>query len=152
LIKTKEINYRGILKFRIPVNWVEEYDEEHGGSFYEDSLKSGTLRLKVISLKTFVDSSSLDATTILNEIIPKGSESTILPNKNAFKMFYEQTVDSGHEITIYYWSLVQYIKPNKVRLCNFSFTILTDRLGAKSIFKEIEFITEQIKSAEFTAY
>ena len=147
---TKEIDYRGILKFHIPSDWVEEYDDEHGGTFYEDSPLSGTLRLKLMALNTPKGSFFKDAPSILDDIITKGSASIQLPNDNALKMFFEQTVDSGHEITIYYWSLVQFLQPNRLRLSNFSYTVLTNRLGIESVRKEIDFITEQVKNAEYS--
>ena len=147
---TKVIDYRGVLKFNIPSDWVEEYDDEHGGTFYEDSPLSGTLRLKLMTLNTPKGSSFKDASSILNDIITKGSQSIQLPNDNAFKMFFEQTVDSGQEITIYYWALVQFLKPSRVRLSNFSYTVLTNRLSIESVREEIDFITEQVKNAEYT--
>ncbi|WP_431122270.1 hypothetical protein [Flagellimonas flava] len=146
----KEIDYRGILKFNIPFDWVEEYDDEHGGTFYEDSPLSATLRLKLMTLHTPKGSFFKDAKSILDNIIKKGSEAMLLPNDNALKMFFEQTVDSGHEITIYYWSLVQFLRPNHVRLSNFSYTVLTNRLGIETVRDEIEFITEQVKNAQYS--
>ena len=48
----KTIVYRGgVLKFRIPSSWKEEYSDMDGGTFYEDRPYSGTLRVKVITLK-----------------------------------------------------------------------------------------------------
>ena len=147
---TKEIDYRGILKFNIPSNWIEEYDDEHGGTFYEDSPLSGTLRLKLMTLNTPKDSFFKDASSILDDIVTKGPESILLPNHNALKMFVEQTVDSGHEITIHYWSLVQFLQPSRVRLSNFSYTVLTNRLGIESVRKEIDFITKEVENAEYS--
>ena len=146
----KEIDYRGVLKFKIPSSWVEEYDDKHGGTFYEDSPLSGTLRLQLMTLKTPKDSFFKDAKSILDDIIEKGPESILLPNDNALKMFFEQSVDSGHEITIYYWSLVQFLKPNQVRLGNFSYTVLTNRLGIEYVREEIDFLNKEIKNATFS--
>ncbi|WP_273566381.1 hypothetical protein [Maribacter halichondriae] len=146
---TKKIRYRGILTFEIPKNWIEEYDDEHGGSFYEDTPLSGTLRLKIMSLNAPSGENQLEVLDVLSGLNVKESKTISLPNKNAYKMFYEQTTDSGHEITIYYWSLAQLIKPKKARLANFSYTILTSRLNLESVNKEIEFITEQVENAHF---
>ncbi|MBK8594774.1 MAG: hypothetical protein IPN83_04160 [Holophagales bacterium] len=39
----KSITYRGgLVTFRIPRHWVEEYEEDGGGTFYEDRPDSGT--------------------------------------------------------------------------------------------------------------
>ncbi|MBL8085918.1 MAG: hypothetical protein JNN26_25045, partial [Candidatus Obscuribacter sp.] len=49
----KTIVYRGgIVKFQIPSHWKEEYEEEGGGTFYEDSADSGTLRLNVLTFES----------------------------------------------------------------------------------------------------
>jgi len=149
LRKTKQINYRGILEFQLPADWVEEYDDNLGGTFYEDDPLSGTLRLNLMTLRAPSGELFEDASVILDNIIPKGSDSILLSNNNAFKMFYEQTTESDHEITINYWSLLNYQEPNHVRLANFSYTILNSRLELDSVRKEIDFITEKIKEAEF---
>lgn len=148
-LSLKKINYRGILSFEIPKNWIEEYDDDLGGTFYKNVPTSGTLRLKVISFNITESSSCLDAADILNKLNSKESELIKLPNKNAYKMFSEETIDSGYAITIYYWNLVQIIQPNKARLANFSYTILSDQLNLKSVKEEIEFITSQVESAKF---
>ena len=42
----KTIIYRGgIARFRVPHSWVEEYEPEGGGTFYEDGPDTGTLRM-----------------------------------------------------------------------------------------------------------
>ena len=150
MINTKKIDYRGILKFYIPFNWVEEYDEMEGGTFYGESPDSGTLRLKLISANTPKDSKVSNASKILEDIISKGSESILLPNNNAFKMLFEQTIESGSEITIFYWHLLQFLEPNHVRLANFSYTVLTNQLEIESVRKEIDFISEQVKNAKYS--
>lgn len=49
----KHIKYRGgIAEFQIPSHWREEYEPGGGGTFYEDSPDSGTLRLNVLSLSS----------------------------------------------------------------------------------------------------
>ena len=49
----KTISYRGgVVTFQIPSTWIEEYEEQGGGTFYEDSPDSGTLRLNVMTFKT----------------------------------------------------------------------------------------------------
>jgi hypothetical protein len=46
----KTIRYRGgIVTFRIPAHWTEEYKEEGGGIFYDEDNDSGTLHLSVLT-------------------------------------------------------------------------------------------------------
>jgi len=48
----KTIEYRGgVVSFRIPSKWKEEYEEKGGGTFYEPVQDSGTLRLNIITFK-----------------------------------------------------------------------------------------------------
>ncbi len=47
----KKITYRGgLISFQIPKDWIEEYEENGGGTFYEDSQESGTLRINVLTV------------------------------------------------------------------------------------------------------
>ena len=47
----KLINYRGgLARFYLPSNWVEEYDQDGRGTFFEDKPDSGTLRVSVMEL------------------------------------------------------------------------------------------------------
>jgi hypothetical protein len=49
----KTISYRGgVVTFRIPESWNEEYSDTDGGTFYEDKPDSGTLRLKLITAES----------------------------------------------------------------------------------------------------
>ena len=45
----KTINYRGgIIRFQIPNDWVEEYEDVGGGTFYKPGDDTGTLRVNVM--------------------------------------------------------------------------------------------------------
>ncbi|MDC6384618.1 hypothetical protein D2V93_02245 [Flagellimonas taeanensis] len=146
----KLITYRGILSFEIPKNWIEEYDDNDGGTFYKNSPKSGTLRVKIISIKVPESSNIVNTADVLNDLtLNKGSKTMVLPNKNAYKMFYEEATDDGLDITIYYWSLVQSIQFNKTRLVNFSYTVLSEELDSECVRQEIDFITYQVENAIF---
>ena len=46
----KTINYRGgIITFQIPNDWVEEYEDVGGGTFYKPGDETGTLRVNVMT-------------------------------------------------------------------------------------------------------
>ncbi|MBC2844628.1 hypothetical protein [Winogradskyella flava] len=150
LNKRKLINYRGIISFELPEDWIEEYDDNNGGAFYEDLPNSGTLRVRLISIKVPQSSNNIYATDVLNDFSSnKESKAILLTNKNAYNMFYEQVKENEIDITVYYWSLVQSIQYNKTRLANFSYTILTEELDKKHIKLEIDFLTSQIENAIF---
>lgn len=149
----KLVTYRGILSFEIPRDWIEEYDDNDGGTFYEDSPNSGTLRLKLISIKIPESSKTVNTVDILNDLtLNKGSKTILLPNNNAYKMIYEEATDNGLDITIYCWSLVQSIQFNKTRLANFSYTVLSEELDSECARQEIDFITHQVENAIFEPF
>jgi hypothetical protein len=62
----KKIEYQnGLVAFSIPKNWIEEYSDEHGAAFYEDSPNSGTLRLNVMTVSS--DSENGNPSVIFKE-------------------------------------------------------------------------------------
>ncbi len=149
LTKTKEINYRGgILTFNIPLDWIEEYDENDGGTFYEDSPTSGTLRVKLLTMKSPRKITSDNVEDVLESI---NEDVIMLPNKNAYKHYSEETTDSGYKIYIFYWSLAQIIEPNNARLVNFSYTVLSDLKNSEFVKNEISFITNEVENANLSS-
>lgn len=149
--KLKEINYRGgIVKFKIPVNWVEKYEEDGGGMFYEDAPNTGTLRLNVLTVKAPVDSKgnlSAEALSIVSGSEPNNIE--ILSNGNALSRSIERTKEQGQKITLYWWFVANTIPPNYVRVANFSYTILTSQENMDEFKNEIKLLDEQIKNCVF---
>ena len=62
----KPIVYRGgVVTFRIPSHWREEYSDIEGGTFYEDGTDAGTLRLRITTMKTAKELHSATAKDIL---------------------------------------------------------------------------------------
>jgi hypothetical protein len=46
----KTINYRGgVIRFRIPSDWLEEYEDAGGATFHKPGEETGTLRVNVIT-------------------------------------------------------------------------------------------------------
>jgi hypothetical protein len=65
----KTIQYRGgLVTFRIPSDWVEEYEADGGGAFYPEKPNSGTLRLNVMTLRS---PSPIDARTTEALLLPR---------------------------------------------------------------------------------
>lgn len=144
LIKIKEIKFlEGILTFKVPLNWIEEYeDSDVGVMYYADSPASGTMRVRLLTMKS---PESITFKNIRDVLKSVNGEMINLPNKNAYKYYYEETIDSDHQITNFYWSLTQIIKPYKVRLVNFFYTILFNQRNVESVQKEVSFIINKLK-------
>ena len=59
--ESKQIVYRGgIVAFKIPASWREEYAPDGGATFYEEGPDTGTLRLNVLSFEKKKDTASKD--------------------------------------------------------------------------------------------
>src|SRR5438552_168389 len=66
----KTISYRGgIVTFRIPSHWREEYEPNGGGTFYDDNPDSATLRLNVITAKAPMPITTQSAPDILAGLV-----------------------------------------------------------------------------------
>jgi hypothetical protein len=133
----KQIIYRGgLVKFRLPNSWIEEYEADGGGTFYEDKPNSGTLRLNVLSFKATDEKTS----EIVSEAIAEQFQHSrhgqvdILPNGNVLQKYTETAVEDGEELLIYYWKLGSPIPPQTIRIALFSYTILSNQAeDAKAI-------------------
>lgn len=151
LTKTKEINYRGgLVKFVVPSDWVEEYDEENGGgTFYEDLPTSGTFRIYVLTMKSPNPVKKSDVANVLESVASPNMEVKKLPNGNAYKFYLQRSTDSGEDITIYYWSVAQIVEPYHARIANFSYTILSNQENSEHIKSELRFLNSTIENATF---
>ena len=150
LSSSKEINYRGgLVKFHVPSDWVEEYDENGGGTFYEDLPTSGTFRIHVLTFKSGSPVSKSEVPKVLDSVATSDTEVKKLPNGNAYKFYSKRSIESDEEITIYYWSVAQIVEPSHARMANFSYTILSNQEGSKRINDELEFLKLSIENAVF---
>ena len=100
----KTIQYRGgLISFNIPKNWVEEYVESGGGTFYEDIPTSGTLRVNVM--------------TIAHES-PNVNPGDMFKEKHETNELKEYLSDSGDEI---YEHIIR-TEENRIPITLFHFT------------------------------
>jgi hypothetical protein len=147
----KEINFHGgIIKFKIPSNWKEEYGENGKGAFYEEALDTGTLRLKVLTMEAPPDAKgnlSVLALSSLPDIDINNIE--ILDNGNALAHEVDRADEQGTKFTLYWWHLANYVPPNYVRMASYSYAILTSKESDRKTKEEIELLERQIKNAVF---
>ena len=144
----KTIRYRnGVIEFRIPSGWKEEYSDMDGGTFYDPRPDSGTLRLKVTTA-TRPDEAPKSAASVLEDLVR--SQVDLLPNQNALAKFDQSATEDGRKIKIFYWLLSNVIAPVHVRVANFSYTILTDQDGNPTVAEEIRMLDREIRAAVFS--
>ncbi len=147
----KQIHYRGgVVDFRIPASWKEEYSDTDGGTFYEDKADSGTFRLKVITLKTPSTVKADSALEILNSLKQVQGKGERQANGTAFARFEQITVDRGQEIKIFYWFVTNALPPAHARILTFSYTILKRRENDSQTKQELEILEREIRAAKFS--
>jgi hypothetical protein len=149
-VGSKQINYRGrLVEFSIPAAWVEEYEPEGGGTFYEPGDGTGTLRLNVISARPPTSDTKLTSDRVLAQIGHPASE--ILPNGNAISTRVSRETEQGTPLITYWWYVANVVSPTHVRIANFSYTILSSNEGSALTKAELSFLEKSIRNASFSA-
>ncbi len=153
----KTITYRGgIVTFRIPTHWREEYSEKEGGMFYEDHPDSGTLRLTIITMTTperGQDPSALDVLWVaVNGLRKDGVEGTIKSRQDGNAVFgYEQaSSEEGMRLAIFYWVVANPVPPNYARIATFSYTILAKHRNLSRVQQDLKMLDAEIDAASFS--
>jgi hypothetical protein len=149
----KTISYRGgVVRFRIPAHWAEEYESEGGGTFYDDVPDSGTFRLQTI---TFESPSALiteSASDVLSSL-PQAAACPVEPLTNgcALIRYTEAALDSGHQLLITYWSVAQVLSPHHARIANFSYTLLERQSDDARFRRELDLLDREIRASVFSS-
>jgi hypothetical protein len=142
---SKRITYRGgIVIFDIPAAWVEEYEPDGGGTFYEDRPDSGTLRLSVLSFDSTDTPASEMARTAL-----KGEQEL---RTDGLPMQYQisTTKEAEEELELHSWRIAVPVEPRSVRIAIFTYTILTGQLGQARIANEFRAVLAAVRGATFS--
>jgi hypothetical protein len=151
----KTIVYRGgVVTFRIPSHWYEEYSDVDGGMFYEDS-DSGTMRLKII-LATARRLHSYSAMDLLQPLIEglqsMGQQCTkaVRPDGNAVLKYQETGLERGIPLTIFYWVVANPLPPLHLRIATFSYAIPTVWRNGPQVRRDLEMLEAEIEAATFS--
>jgi hypothetical protein len=149
--KLKKISYRGgVVEFSIPANWKEEYEQDGGGMFYEQSADSATLRLNVITAKSPSPINEKSASDTLRGLKAAHSRQVdLLPNGNALLHFSEPAVEAGHKLHMLFWIVANPVGTNHVRVATFSYTLLEGKQNQARFTNEIALIDSQIRKTTF---
>ncbi len=149
--KLKRVSYRGgVVEFSIPANWKEEYEQDGGGMFYEQSTDSGTLRLNVITAKSPSPINERSASETLKGLkAAKSRQVDLLPNGNAFLHFSEPGTEAGHKLYMLFWIVANPVGTNHVRIATFSYTLLEGQQNQAKFTNEIALIDSQVRKATF---
>lgn len=149
--RMKTIIYRGgVVKFRIPAHWKEEYSDVDGGMLYEDRPNSGTLRLKIISLESPQELGSNAAAELLRRV---DSERTpvLQPNGNTYLRYEQSASESGTRIKIHYWIIANPLPPRQARIATFSDAILEKHHNLRAVVRDLLMLETEVSAAEFSS-
>lgn len=148
----KTIVYRGgLLKFELPEDWVEEYGEEGGGTFYLEEQDSGTLRLNVLGYDCRSPQTQRSALEALNgeddsadlviETLPDG--------RSAMKSYDKLSIEDGDEIKLWFWEIASVAKPQHMRFAIFSYCALASQENTAMVKTDLAMINKSLRQIEF---
>jgi hypothetical protein len=149
----KTVRYRGgVVSFRIPADWEEEYEEEGGGTFYEDEPDSGTLRLNVITMQSPdpVDADTAEALVGLR-VEETGGAAERLPNGNAVLRYRQRTEDEGEPVAVWFWEVAAAVPPDHARYAVFSYTVPAYRAEEAEVVAQVGMLDRELSRCTFAA-
>ncbi|HXR08640.1 MAG TPA: hypothetical protein VN765_14990 [Candidatus Acidoferrum sp.] len=148
----KTILYRGgVVAFRVPAHWREEFEPDGGASFYEDAPDSPTFRLEVITAKSpspLTPSSAPDVLAALRQSAVGSIER--LPSGCALIRYAQSAVDRGHQLYITYWLVAHVLPPSHARVATFSYTLLDRQSSDVRFQREIELLDREVRGSIFS--
>jgi hypothetical protein len=143
----KPVLYRGgLVSFRIPENWREEYESEGGGTFYEDKPDSGTLRLNVLSLEKKEPLTLGDAT---REAFGD-QQYEVLPCGFPMRHYAKEAEERGTQLRLYRWEVLVPVSPTWWRLACFTHTVIAAQDGTAQSREELRLITSIVREAQYS--
>jgi hypothetical protein len=145
-MKMKRIVYRGgIADFELPGNWKEEYEDEGGGTFYEDRPDSGTLRLNVLS---FDGPETITAADMVRTVFrpEEGMRDEDFQEGLRLRTYIAPATEGGESLSIYRWHVAVPIAPRSLRVVIFAHTILSGQERDDFIAEELRIIDSSVRS------
>jgi hypothetical protein len=146
----KTITYRGgLVTFRIPSHWREEYEPDGGGTFYNEDPDSGTLRLNVLTAKAPMPITTQSAPDILAGLVHTSAAAEPLANNCALVRYEQRTEEQGHPLIITFWSVAQPLPPSHARIATFSYTMRAHQRNDPQFQAELEMLDREIRALTF---
>jgi hypothetical protein len=152
-VPLKTVSYRGgVVTFRIPADWDEEYEPDGGGTFYDKAPDSGTFRLDIITAESPEPVTVESAPEVLSSLggaAPGNVER--LPNGCALVRYTERATENGERLFITFWSVAHVIPPRHARVATFSFTLLDRQRKDPRFQQQVELLDREIWACVFAA-
>ncbi len=142
----KLINYRGgVVRFSLPIGWVEEYEPLGGGTFYEDRPDSGTLRLNVLEFES-PDKSAED----MAQQALQAFETTLLPSGFQMRKRVAPAIENNEALNIHRWEVAVPVPPHCLRMCVFAHTVVAGQENDPRIASELAMIDNCVRDAVYS--
>ena len=151
----KVIGYRGgLISFRIPAHWREEYEEDGGGTFYEDIANSGTLRVSVITAAKKQDDHQIIDQAHLFDMFrssTKASEGAVLKldRGNVLLRYRQCAIEQGEELAMHCWEIGNAMPPDQFKIAVFTYTILETLSSKPPAMTELALLEQEIPKTVF---
>jgi hypothetical protein len=145
-VAMKEIAYRGgLVRFSIPSDWKEEYDQDGGGLFHGAS--SGTLHLNVLTFAA-TDARAVDIEANARDMAAKHNGNVIVLREGEVMARYDrQETENGEAITFRTWAIHDRVDESNVRIVVFTYSLPSARFVDEKHKKQIDMIDREIRSA-----
>ena len=149
----KTIQYRGgTARFQIPASWVEEYEPQGGGTFYEPGDDTGTLRINVLGFDWKADSrasapTAFDLLTCTRSV----DEVEVLPSGAAIARYVTHAEESGEHLRIHNWQIGVCVPPTHFRIVVFTYAIIEGQERDSKMQDELEWLDRLIATGEYPA-
>ena len=145
----KTVNYRGgLVRFRIPKEWKEEYEEAGGGTFYQPGDDTGTLRLNVLSFQGPAGKSLSAASALATQAEKNGSEVVELRDGVAMTQYDLEAEETGHRLRMRRWEIAQLLPPNHLRMVVFTYTLLAEQFDKPEFSAELTVLDHEVAACE----
>lgn len=154
-VQFKTVVYRGGgVRFRIPAHWIEEYEHDGGGTFFEDGPDAGILRLNVLSFRSTGPGDTTSAYDFLSNYARSAHpdvDVVLHADGSASMSYWKLHEEEGDEpdLAIRYWQVATRIPPSLMHMAVFSYTILQVQMNQPQFVSEVQMIDREVRACTF---
>ena len=145
-VALKMVRYREAVSFPIPMAWKEEDEPGVQGTFYEDGLNTGTLRVSVMQ---WLGSSEEDRNRIVKSILLPGNVEA-LKQGVYLKKEVNDVSGGGESLKLHRWLVVLALPENTCRLVAFTHTVTAAQENDEAIVAELAIVDFAVRNAVFS--
>lgn len=124
----REIVYRGgLVRFRVPGSWREEYGPDGGGTFFDPASGQRTLRLHTLTVERPGHAGRDDLAFLLGSLRPPNESALLtLPDGHLLLKHVDAARENGVDLILYTWQLARSVSADRARLAVFTLAVPAD--------------------------